>query len=100
VFAAASLPVSVNAQGTYKNQVYVGLFRPDGNATPRWLGTLKQYKFRFDPITNTLQLADVLGSPALTAATGFFTPSAVSAWTHDSTFWVNAPSGTPPSASD
>ena len=30
VFASASLPVSVNARGTYLNQVYMGMFRPDG----------------------------------------------------------------------
>lgn len=45
VFASASLPVSVNTQGTYENQVYIGMFRPDGNARPRWLGNLKEYKF-------------------------------------------------------
>ena len=28
VFAAASLPVSANTQGTYLNQVYIGMFRP------------------------------------------------------------------------
>src|SRR5205085_11618195 len=41
VFASASLPISVNAQGTYKNQVFVGMFRPDANARPRWVGNLK-----------------------------------------------------------
>ena len=29
VFASASLPVSVNTQGTYLNQVFIGMFRPD-----------------------------------------------------------------------
>ena len=100
VFASASLPVSVNAQGTYKNQVFVGVFRPDANALPRWYGNLKQYQFSYDPTTNTLQLADVLGFPALNAATGFFMPTAVSAWTTASNFWVNDPRGTPPTASD
>ncbi len=28
VFASVSLPVSVNTEGTYLNQVYVGMFRP------------------------------------------------------------------------
>jgi type IV pilus assembly protein PilY1 len=100
VFASASLPVSVNAQGTYKNQVFVGVFRPDANAVPRWFGNLKQYKFSYDPATNTLQLADVLGFPALNSSTGFFMPTAVSAWTTSSNFWVNDPRGDPPSASD
>ncbi len=35
VFASASLPVSVNARGTYLNQVYMGMFRPDGERASR-----------------------------------------------------------------
>ena len=100
VFASASLPVSANTQGTYKNQVFIGVFRPDANASPRWYGNMKQYKFSYDPATNTLQLADALGAQALNASTGFFNPTAVSAWTHDSTFWSNDPKGTPKSVSD
>jgi type IV pilus assembly protein PilY1 len=69
-------------------------------ARPRWLGNLKQYQIVYDPATDTLQLGDSLGNPALNAATGFFRPSAVSYWTTDSTFWANDPRGTPPSASD
>jgi type IV pilus assembly protein PilY1 len=41
VFASASLPVSANTQGTYLNQVFIGMFRPDGNALPRWIGNLE-----------------------------------------------------------
>jgi len=44
VFASASLPVSVNTQGTFENQIYVGVFRPDGGSRPRWFGNLKEYK--------------------------------------------------------
>ena len=50
VFASASLPVSVNARGTYLNQVYMGMFRPDADASPRWRGNLKQYKFGLDAV--------------------------------------------------
>jgi type IV pilus assembly protein PilY1 len=45
VFASATLPISVNTQGTYENQVYIGVFRPDASARQRWFGNLKQYKF-------------------------------------------------------
>ncbi|MDP2826849.1 MAG: PilC/PilY family type IV pilus protein [Sulfuritalea sp.] len=45
VFASATLPISVNTQGTYENQVYIGVFRPDGGSKPRWFGNLKEYKF-------------------------------------------------------
>ena len=56
VFASASLPVSVNAQGTYQNQVFVGMFRPDGSRRPRWIGNLKQYQIATIRITETLAL--------------------------------------------
>ena len=45
VFASATLPISVNTQGTFENQVYIGVFRPDASARPRWFGNLKEYKF-------------------------------------------------------
>jgi type IV pilus assembly protein PilY1 len=100
VFASASLPVSVNARGTYLNQVFIGMFRPDGDADPRWAGNLKQYKFGYDPTSDTLSLIDALGNSAISGATGFISPSAVSLWTQTSTFWINQPMGTPPSSSD
>lgn len=86
VFASSSLPVSVNTQGTYLNQVYMGMFRPDPAANPRWLGNLKQYQFIYNSTTQVLQLGDAVGMPAISAAgTGFLDPSAVSFWTCTST---------------
>src|SRR6267378_2218555 len=52
VFASTTLPVSVNVRGTNLNQVYIGVFRPDTNKSPRWLGNLKLYR-----------LFDLLGVP-------------------------------------
>ena len=94
VFASASLPVSVNAQGTYLNQIFLGMFRPDASGDPRWLGNLKQYQFILeyldpnipDPNTATLRLGDATGAPALSSAgTGFITPTAISFWTKKNT---------------
>lgn len=99
VFASASLPVSVNARGTYLNQVYMGMFRPDANGQPRWRGNIKQYRFALDG-TNNLFLADSTGAAAISASTGFIDPAAVSYWTTPSTFWAGEPLGTPPSSSD
>ena len=99
VFASASLPVSVNARGTYLNQIYMGMFRPDAAGRPRWSGNLKQYRFGVDSLNNIF-IADSAGIPAINASTGFISPSAVSYWTTPSTFWANAPAGTPPTASD
>lgn len=82
VFASSSLPVSVNTQGTYLNQVFMGMFRPEGSASPRWPGNLKQYQFKV--INAKLQLADKNGAAAISTSTGFITPCANSFWSADS----------------
>lgn len=80
VFSSATLPVSVNTQGTYLNQIYMGMFRPDQLAAPRWVGNVKQYQFQFDSSGN-LYLADATREPAISSAgTGFITPGAASFW--------------------
>lgn len=100
VFSSASLPVSVNARGTFQNQIFMGMFRPDGNAMTRWRGNLKQYQFAYNATSDTLFLSDSLNNPAISGATGFLAPSAVSFWTSPSTFWANQPLGTPATGSD
>lgn len=86
VFASSSLPVSVNTQGTYLNQVFIGMFRPDGSALPRWAGNLKQYQLKF--FGSALALADKDGNRAVSASTGFIEPCANSLWSLDSgTYW-------------
>jgi len=79
VFASVSLPVSVNTQGTYLNQVYVGMFRPDGDGSPRWKGNLKQYKLA--KVNSALKLVDAAGTEAINNQTGFITECARSYWT-------------------
>ncbi len=93
VFASASLPVSVNTQGTYLNQVFIGMFRPDSDARPRWAGNLKQYQFSYDASTQSLFLADAAGSAAVdNANTGFIKACARSFWTTDTgTYWQDIP---------
>lgn len=94
VFASVSLPVSVNGQGSYLNQVYIGMFRPDGKAKPRWVGNLKQYKLGYDAKGNlvmldagpesTMDQTTNLSRPAINSAgTGFVSPNARSYWTFD-----------------
>ncbi|WP_160165355.1 pilus assembly protein [Acidovorax sp. NO-1] len=102
VFSSASLPVSVNSRGTYLNQVFMGMFRPDGDSNPRWRGNLKQYQFGYDAINDSLFLADSSAKPqsAINTATGFISPTAISFWTETSTFWSNQEMGTPPNPSD
>lgn len=87
VFASASLPVSVNAQGTFLNQVFMGVFRPDAQAQQRWVGNLKQYKFALN--NNALSLVDADGNQAVDSQnSGFILHCARSFWTSDSnTYW-------------
>jgi type IV pilus assembly protein PilY1 len=87
VFASTTLPVSVNVRGTNLNQVYIGVFRPDSNKSPRWLGNLKMYKLGVDTATESLFLADANGNAAENASTGFISGNATSFWTTGSTYW-------------
>lgn len=89
VFASASLPVSVSVRGSYLNQVYLGVFRPDGNAQPNWVGNLKQYKLgaNYNTTPPSVILVDSVGASAENAGTGFVNPGAISFWTSSSTFW-------------
>lgn len=93
VFASVSLPVSVNTQGSYLNQVYVGMFRPDGNALPRWTGNLKQY--RLDLQGDVLRLVDAAGARAVNTTTGFIAECARSYWTPSTidAYWNFRPLG-------
>ena len=94
VFASVSLPVSVNAEGTYLNQVFIGMFRPDGDALPRWFGNLKQYRLgRPAGLTTGLELQDARDpaqSAISTTNTGFISNCALSFWTPttDDTYWT------------
>jgi type IV pilus assembly protein PilY1 len=87
VFASVTLPVSVNVRGTNLNQVYMGVFRPDENLMPRWLGNLKEYKLAYDKATDTLYLVDSQGLAIENTLTGFVVDPAVSFWTEASTYW-------------
>ncbi len=95
VFASVSLPVSVNTQGTYLNQVYVGMFRPDQDGFPRWAGNLKQYKLGV--INNELKLQDADSQSAINSSTGFIAECARSFWTPSTTvgenYWAFRPQG-------
>ena len=94
VFASVSLPVSVNTQGTFLNQVYIGMFRPDPNSFPRWSGNLKQYKLGY--VNNVLQLLDADNSGAISSGgTGFIAECSRSFWTPTilDSYWAFRPQG-------
>ncbi len=88
VFAATTLPVSINVRGTNLNQVYIGVFKPDAALSPRWLGNLKQYELGVaNTTTGQLQLIDANGTAAVNLNTGFIANTAKSFWTTTSSFW-------------
>lgn len=85
VFASASLPINATNRSQNENQVFIGMFRPDPGARPRWYGNLKRYQIaKFD---QSFKLADASSPPqeAVSVATGFIQPCAKSFWTTDTT---------------
>ena len=93
VFASVSLPVSANMQGTYSNQIYIGMFRPQEGAFPRWTGNLKQYQLGY--VSGVLRLVDADANAAINNLTGFITECARSYWTPTTadSYWTFRPGG-------
>jgi len=86
VFAAVTLPVSVNVRGTFLNQVYMGQFRPDRNAHPRWPGNLKQYQIGLDANKKPI-LTDRNNEAVEDTVNGFLLPDKTSFWSKSSSYW-------------
>ena len=97
-FASASLPVSATNRAQNANQVFIGMFRPDQSAGPRWMGNMKQYQLLNNG--TTVDLGDFslpIPQPAVNPLTGFLSSCATSAWTTDSgSYWSNVPSSPSP----
>jgi Tfp pilus tip-associated adhesin PilY1 len=88
VFASASLPINATNRSQNENQVFIGMFRPDGSGNPRWFGNLKRYQIA--QFGTEFKLGDSSTPPldAVSTATGFIQPCAKSFWTEDSgTYW-------------
>lgn len=85
-FASTSLPVNATNRSQNENQVFIGMFRPDADAKPRWFGNMKRYQL-IDTGSH-IELGDVEGKVAVNTLTGFVTPCAQSYWTGDSgSYW-------------
>lgn len=96
-FASASLPLSATNRAQSLNQVFIGMFRPDPDGLPRWMGNLKQYQL----ISNgtVTGLGDALGQSATNLQTGFIADCAASLWTKDSgSYWSDVPINPVPSS--
>jgi len=91
VFASASLPINATNRSQNENQVFIGMFRPDGGARPRWYGNLKRYQIAL--IGGAAVLADAAGAAAV-GPSGFVAPCANSFWTSDTgDYWNFAQAG-------
>ena len=94
VFASASLPVNATNRAQNENQVFIGMFRPDPLADPRWFGNVKRYQL--GDFSGVIDLADANGRQAVNLQTGFITECATSFWTSDSgAYWDHLPSNPP-----
>ena len=90
VFASASLPINATNRSQNENQVFIGMFRPDADALPRWYGNLKQFQIAL--FGGDAKLSDKNGAEAIAASTGFVQACAASFWTTDSgSYWSFSP---------
>ena len=90
VFASASLPINATNRSQNENQVFIGMFRPDAKASPRWYGNLKRYQIGL--FGTETKLADKDGQDAVNEVTGFIKPCATSFWTSESgNYWSFSP---------
>ena len=85
VFASVALPAASNAQSTFLNQVFIGQFRPDQDAHPRWPGNLKQYKLGL--VDNKLKVLDADNDPIVDSGSGFIEKCSNSFWSSVDTYW-------------
>jgi type IV pilus assembly protein PilY1 len=89
-FASASLPVSTTNRAQSLNQVFIGMFRPDADAKPRWVGNLK--RFQLTRFGSNVGLGDVLNVNAVNPQTGFVGDCSASFWTkHTESYWADVP---------
>ncbi|WP_167399098.1 pilus assembly protein [Ectopseudomonas oleovorans] len=85
-FAAVTLPLSATNRAQQENQVFIGMFRPDQKAKPRWFGNLKRYQITL--FNGRPELADANRKQAINPLSGFAAECAESFWTSDSgTYW-------------
>jgi type IV pilus assembly protein PilY1 len=85
-FAATALPASATNRSVDQNQVYLGVFRPDQNAAPKWYGNLKRYQIILQ--NGVPALGDAANAPAVNNVTGFLADCAVSYWTSDTSGYI------------
>lgn len=95
-FAAVTLPLSTTNRAQSENEVFIGMFRPDQQARPRWFGNLKRYQVALTG-ANTAELADARGVSAINPLSGFAAECAESYWSHGTgSYWENLGVSPPP----
>lgn len=93
-FAAVTLPLSATNRAQQENQVFIGMFRPDMEALPRWFGNLKRYQITL--FNGRPELADANRKQAINPTSGFASECAESFWTEDSGDYWSGLGITPP----
>jgi Tfp pilus tip-associated adhesin PilY1 len=93
-FASASLPVNATNRAQNENQVFIGMFRPDPDAKPRWFGNMKRYQLILN--AGNIDLGDAAAAPAVNPLTGFLANCATSFWSSDSgPYWGSVTTNPP-----
>jgi len=93
-FAGVSLPLSATTQSRSENQIFVGMFRPDKLARPRWFGNLKRYELGL--VNGVVEMVDKGGKPISNRLSGYISECAESYWTVDSANYWESLGITPP----
>ena len=75
-FVAPAVSINTFNRLTHRDELYFALFEPEER--PRWAGNMKRY--RLDTSGTEPMVVDVLGNPAVSSVTGFFTSGARSWW--------------------
>lgn len=107
-FASASLPINATNRSQNANQVFIGMFRPDPDAKPRWYGNLKEYELFLNNGVIDLGDSSTPKQSAVNTQTGFINDCAVSFWTTNSValdstgatipYWKNVTSNPSPAS--
>lgn len=93
-FSGVALPLSSTTQSRSENQIYVGMFRPDKLARPRWFGNLKRYELGL--VNGVVEMVDIKGKPISNRLSGYISECAESYWTADSGNYWESLGITPP----
>lgn len=79
-FTSSSVPVNVFNRSQFIDELFMAIFKADGNAKPFWGGNLKKLALKEDTTTGDVFIVDAYSNNALDPLTGRITSSALTLW--------------------